>query len=423
MKYAYSIFMSLFSLCLLAQSTHELSPLPQIGDFKSSAIVAPPGRMSVYGSIPLLQLRPQYFSSNCYNSGTSYETNVGIRVEIYDNNSNILQIVTTPTVDTLNPGENLPAQMVTTGWTPSSIGEYTIRFLAFSDSVNGIDYPYGLDDTLIFHVTDSIWDPSFGNEHNTWGTPDQCDDACSVGTLIDLMVDLAAYRLEIDLAPGTVPGGVIECGIYDTADFSFFNGLTGTPHWAAQATITAADVSQGKIVVPMKDSNGYPFELHASPAPAYMLMIHMYSQGGQYPIVLYNDAPFSKGNWYATVFSLMTSPTVYNWYSGYVNSSQYNQIQMRLIVNESVASLEDESLPQFTYFPNPTKDYVNLHSESGQPISRATILSIAGNEIRSIDHHAAEDMRIHVGDLPAGQYLLSIEIEGEVINKPLSISH
>ena len=61
-----------------------------------------------------------------------------------------------------------------------------------------------------------------------------------------------------------------------------------------------------------------------------------------------------------------------------------------------------------TVYPNPAKDFITV--DCGEGISSVTIFSASGQLVKSIGEADAED-NIHIGNLPAGYYIVTVDTE------------
>jgi hypothetical protein len=66
---------------------------------------------------------------------------------------------------------------------------------------------------------------------------------------------------------------------------------------------------------------------------------------------------------------------------------------------------------EFAVFPNPAYDYidVDIESYSGDPVL-ITVVDATGHELKFTSNERADNiMRVELGDLPSGQYILKIK--------------
>ena len=83
------------------------------------------------------------------------------------------------------------------------------------------------------------------------------------------------------------------------------------------------------------------------------------------------------------------------------------------------ASVEEKSLAQFSAFPNPANNMINVVS----PVAFETVrlFDMAGREVYSFNGKETNH-QINVSNLPVGLYFLSIEAEGNKSTKKVSIA-
>lgn len=290
------------------------------------------GNGAKYGSLPVNEVRQITFDANVFNFGTSPQSNVQLKVDIYDRAGSLVQTVFSPSVAQVLSGDTASyASLTTSSWTPpATVDSYHFVYTVLSDSIQGTTYK----DTLRFHVTQGTMALDFGSSSNALGTDQLGDDGSAIANRFDLYNDQNVYYVDIPLSNRTVPGGDIILTIHDTANYST-NGFSGTPLVNLQHTITATDTSNGYISIDLT-SGGVPLLLSTQTTAAYYVVVEMFSSGGVYEIAFLNDQtvwqPAS-----ATVMKYTISTP--RWYTGFNGNKTVNAVHMNLITDTACYDL------------------------------------------------------------------------------------
>ncbi len=89
-------------------------------------------------------------------------------------------------------------------------------------------------------------------------------------------------------------------------------------------------------------------------------------------------------------------------YSDFEFTTELSPSEFHIGTSE-VNAIESDNV---TVYPNPAKDYITV--DCGERISRVAIYSASGQLVKSVDGDDAEGS-IHVGDLPAGYYIVAVD--------------
>ncbi|MDN4166603.1 T9SS type A sorting domain-containing protein [Cytophagales bacterium LB-30] len=130
-----------------------------------------------------------------------------------------------------------------------------------------------------------------------------------------------------------------------------------------------------------------------------------------------------------------TSPYFYAWSTG-ATTAQINQIgagSYQVTVTDSkgcsaqgtqaiegVLGIGEEWVESLKLYPNPSRNILNLQIAFGKPESgQLRLLSLEGKEVmlRSFEQVLSADWQLDVSSLPAGQYLVRIESQTQVIHR------
>ena len=134
---------------------------------------------------------------------------------------------------------------------------------------------------------------------------------------------------------------------------------------------------------------------------------------------------------YSTLPAILTVPIVVNTFKEseeyYIDDLKFRFDNGELLPIESIfgkfiftvesAGVEGINSSNFRLYPNPAKDYITV--DCGERISSVAIFSASGQLVKSIGRTDTESS-IHVGDLPAGYYIVAVDTEsGATVRKQI----
>lgn len=79
-----------------------------------------------------------------------------------------------------------------------------------------------------------------------------------------------------------------------------------------------------------------------------------------------------------------------------------------------------QRIPDFTIYPNPAKDEINIKYE-GKGIYQIEILNLIGNRVKTYNQLEG-DIRINISELPDGVYIIRLNDKGKIITRRISKS-
>ncbi len=354
------------------------------------------------GHISLNQVVPVNFDSNILNHGSQTQTNVTLKVEIYDSTNTLVNtLISSPPVASMANADTVDfSSFFTPNWTPTVANAYTIVYTLQSDSITTT----APRDSFNFFVTA---EPSKGyaagesNSHdysvfsNSFGTNALGSDGGGMAVQLNLSnpnsangkVGITGFELRYSTL--TVDGGDIQFEVYDTAGFVFTTGF-GAPALVSQQFTVAPGSSGNLIRYDLTNGTGNPILLDAD---QYFFAVYMFSNNNANEIRLANDASFSSplGS-HAAMYNVGDS----RWFSGFSNSTTFNAPWIRVITKATTIGLDENPFQQLTLFPNPAKEQVNYElSEGGKytleltDVTGKTIMSKSfvsnGNQKHSLD--------------------------------------
>ena len=83
-------------------------------------------------------------------------------------------------------------------------------------------------------------------------------------------------------------------------------------------------------------------------------------------------------------------------------------------VDRSVASTQSFFANNFSIYPNPANNVLNLSVKNGLSINEITMVDINGRTVKTINNSFDSEMEINVSDLTSGVYMLNVKTEDGV---------
>lgn len=385
------------------------------------------GLASKYGVMTLKQSRPISFDSNILNFGKSTQNNVRLNVEILDDNDNVVQSLTSPSVTLLPDSVADYTVLNTTSWTPTTLGTYRVVYSALSDSVNGVDY-VAPRDTFALFVTDSLWSLDFNRFDNRFGTDDIGADNSAIAVRYELENEERLFGVDIWLSATSVAGGVVEVSVYDTTGFDFINGFPTQPLAFTQYTVTGQDVARRVIRVALDDGNGHPVYLDDASTQAYYIVVRLFSNNDANPINIRNSQTFTQPSRSAIMYYTISNP---RWYTGFENSLDLNAPHIRAITCPAAnaatcmsISIDEVDLSNdIKLYPNPASEFVNI--EFGQVTGELNIrvVDVQGRIVAEGTEIAVEGTTVpfDLSMLKPGIYILTVNQNESVSSFRLTV--
>lgn len=230
-------------------------------------------------------------------------------------------------------------------------------------------------------------------------------DACGQEVLSNNLengYELGAIRLavDIDVEEGTqftihsvVPTTVSNSTYFS---FTFYEDNNGFP--GSEITTVEGDILEGWVT---GDNFNYYFYRYTVALETPVVLTP-----GKYWMQLNTDAIA----WEATSASVLGHPGVFDNGSGWVYTSNGSEYVYSLIGEcEEYLSTTDLNAYQFSYYPNPVKDELNLNSQ--KKVQNIEIFNLAGQKVNQVKLNVTNG-KVSTSNLSAGIYLFRATLEG-----------
>ncbi len=335
-----------------------------------------------YGRVPSSQMSTTlYVGGGFSNFGFGEHTGQQIELEILDPADNVFH---TEVLDPMGMVDTWQAITVPA----MGLGLYKFNFSLVSDQeMAGSEFFDNNMITRYMEVTDDVYSlDNLGNYEtgvpfiSSLGTPSFTNnqEGIRLMTAYDLSAPLTVYGLEILLSTNSTPNGLINIAIFDSIHI-FADTATYTPNLTSpiaetmeQYTLTAADISAGRIVMPFDDG----VELEAG--KIYYASVELYGSTASEIRVL-DDETVPQPQWQSLIYLPAstggTNPANRIWSNG-------NAFAIRFLMDPTISVPEQTKLTGVSMFPNPTTGQVNIHvAEAG--IYDVEVMNVLGERIHS----------------------------------------
>jgi len=267
-------------------------------------------------------------------------------------------------------------------------------------------------DTLRFYETDSLISLDANNFTNSIGTPQLGDDGSAMAMRFDIVQTAYLRGVNIGLSTLTVPGGLMTVELFDSSAFTgATTGFDPTKLLAsAQHTVTAADVTDGRAIVDMRDISTLDcITLDEAISKGYYVVVTLFSNGGANLIRIANDQSWDNAGGTAYMFVVGSQ-----WFSGYSGSRSFENPWIRAIVGETSIcggiGLDEFASLDATIYPNPTNGIVNITLEKDFGLYDVRVLDLGGREVLNtqIETIAGSASQVNLNGLSRGIYMIEI---------------
>jgi len=235
---------------------------------------------------------------------------------------------------------------------------------------------------------------------------------------IDVIQSALMTGVWIGLSNLTVAGATLEIVIADSSGFDFMTpgfpsaSLRGQSDPTNPYTITAADIANGFVQIPVNDGTNPYVALNPG---AYYVAVYMYSNGGTNLVRIRNDQSFGSAAWTRWMFDSDDN----RWYSGYTGSRQFNNPWIRAKFWSAIGVEENILNSNVKVGPNPVSEVLNVSFNDIDGDFTLTMTDITGRVVRaeSISVFGAANHTMNVNGLAKGVYMLNIN------NGKASVTH
>lgn len=366
----------------------------------------------------LKQAKPISFDSNILNYGSKTQNNVHLQVDIEDQSGNNVSTLTSPSTNLNSQDTGFYTVFTTsTGWTPTTAGEYNILYKAVSDSIPASMAPadtfkvfvgdrYGLDDNTI---------------GNFFGTNTGTNGMLAIGTRVSFENDdptgtpgeVYLQGLEMNMSSATDSTADMEVVIFDTAGFVYGSGFpSGSTPLFQRVFSYDANTPGNRVNFSFEDNNGDPLIL---PTGTYFVVSTFFVNATGGVVRLANS-----NNWNQPGTSSIFQSGSGSWFSGFSNSTTYEAPHYRVVTADGNISLEETKLAEFSVYPNPIVGTGTIHFENGGNYI-INVYDMLGNTVshRVVKVNGSEKIDLNLEDVTDGIYLLNIS--GENTNKTIKL--
>lgn len=371
------------------------------------------------GHVPLDQAKPIVFDSNIQNVGADTITNVRLRVDILDASGAVVDSVFSPAAASILPDSVVDYNtFTTTAWTPTAIGDYTLRYMIDMDEMpsSGVEttaefgFVVGSEGNGVgaLMAKSSMDHGSLDNVVGNANIGD--DDGSAIMSLVSFpnpspgKSTVSIYGLETYFSTRTVAGGDIEIQLYDTTGFDPSNGFSGSPLINRSFTVPATWV--GQLVTIDLTNNGTPVEVNPG---GYHMVMYMYSNAGANDIYIANDQSFESRVYNSGLYSTSAG----RWYSAFSGGRTLNQPWLRAVSDPTIGLDENNEVVSLNVYPNPSSGDVNIDIAKGGDYT-IELLDMTGKivDFNSSTFNSNEKVSLDYSALPKGVYLLNVKGEG-----------
>lgn len=356
----------------------------------------------LYTKKPVTQATEMELGVVATNIGGLAQANVVVDWEVTDGSTALAS--GTETITASLAGGDSDTLFFSTGYTASTVGEYTINMTVSSDETEAeLD---NNSDTESIEMTEFVWGHDYEDEsYRAWGY------AADGGTVMEEAFEMGAdyfcqvdgdfiYAVEFPLGNQTTATSV-TIKIYED------NPVNGP------VSETVYDIVNSQL----SSTSNVKFITVVLDDPVEMLSGSVYSatvaiEAGDDGYLLGNEIDDNDGG-QSVYFAF--EDTWYNWI-GLTTA-------MRLNVNPNVAGVEDD-IEQFGFgiYPNPTTDNLRVRFAEDSEIESINLVDLSGKLVSSWNvSQSAERLSLDVSDLDAGVYIVNAHNQSGLSSQKLII--
>jgi hypothetical protein len=367
-----------------------------------------------YGRTPLSQLdQDWYIGCQVTNDGTTPQENVVLNADFGSFNA------TANLTGPLDPDSTRSFETLET--IPLTIGTYQGSYTVYSDS-DAIGGPNFGDNVLErnFEITnntyalDGIGNHPTGNQIlESFGTNSFYADNTQTTLATDGIVYATHYPFvntdTINSVTALITSSTLEFSqvilyILDSTDLMTVN--FGNAIYASNNPydVTATDVANGFITIPVDDGSGY-LEI---PPGSYYAALELYSAGGSFDIRLISDATVNQPPRSSVLYIPGDAQT-------YTNP---NACAIRFNLGPVNTTGIKENTEDISVFPNPSNGLVNIELENGLN-TNIIIRDITGKVVQELNINSSTS--IDLNNYGKGIYLFEINSDEKLITRKITI--
>lgn len=332
-----------------------------------------------YFQIPTTQTAPIDFEINAFNGGINSQSGVQYSINVNGGAFTSSSPVTTiPSLDTAT-------LTVSTPFTPTALGNYTVVHALTADSTDDVPSNNTIANTA-FSVTNYIYARDNGTPA---GSTSNGTDGFESGNLFDIWTAQTLKGIDVRMlggASGTTVGTEVFVKLYSvdatTGDFVFES--ESDPY-----IVTAADLNVNKMLM-----LNVPVNLVAN--TTYLAVMGAYSQG-------------------LKVVNAGSSEPQTSFFFDYFDNTWYYQTGtpwVRMNFDPTIGINEESASIATLVYPNPANDVLNVKMEINNATSGViAIYNAAGSKVQETSFNASNGISVEqlsINDLSAGLYTVKI---------------
>ena len=359
-----------------------------------------------YGRTPVSQMDQDWIiGSQITNDGSSSQANVTV-------NADFGSFTATATLaDSLAADSTRIVETMET--LALSAGVYQGSYTVFSDSdqVGGPNFGDNVQERN-FEITNDVYSlDGIGNHpsgalalesYGSYSWPTDASDGLVCATMYPFQNSDTINSVTAEITSNTVE--FAEAILYIIDSTEFINGMFGNAIYTSNLhTVSAADVANGFIQIPVDDGSG---SLVVAPGN-YYAALELYSGGNTYDIGILSDATVGQPAWSSAI-----------WYPAAQAYSNGVAFAIRLNLGASSSVGIKETSNDVSVYPNPSNGIVNITFENNE--SRViTVRDISGKIIKV--ENINSNTEIDFNQFGKGLYLIDITSNGETIRRKVTI--
>ena len=388
------------------------------------------GRGIEYGMVPNANKTPLIFQARVANIGTTVRNNVQLQVSVIDTTAPGAPLFTGTSVvlPSLDPFTDTLLS-ITTAYTPNLLKFTRVNYsLAFDSTTmdstanNTASRQFELTDSMLaLNVSFPASQLTFGTRNFTGNPPSVFDiKIANICQLVSTDTVTSATARLVNSGTSTSQAGGLIYFTLETGDAN-----TGLPGGTASVvletdlyTLTAADISRGRVTVPFPATlGGSPQERIVNPGE-YWLVAHLFSNNGSNHISLIDDQTVTMP-WFATVLFRST-----DWFNN-GNAARMSLNFGRIPTGTNV--VPQEMLAAVAY-PNPGSDLLNIKVNAARDLgqTRLVMTDLTGRTVleeRLTWNGNGGRHILDISALPNGTYTLEMLTEAGIARQRVMVKH
>ena len=122
--------------------------------------------------------------------------------------------------------------------------------------------------------------------------------------------------------------------------------------------------------------------------------------------------------------AVYTAPAAGVYYFGFNNISAQTSATGYLFfdtfsIENVILGNDDVLAPQFTVYPNPATDVINIANATANPVNNVQVVDLNGRVVKNLNFNAVTEAQINISDLSAGMYMMNVTTENGMVTKKI----